>query len=66
MVDLKNNYLGKDDPWSRILAATSFAIRITYHTTLQATPFHMVFGHDMILNTSFITDWESCRISKKN
>ena len=27
-----------NNPWSGILAATMFAVRATYHTTLQASP----------------------------
>ena len=33
-----------NDPWSGILAATMFAARTTYHTTLQASPMQLVFG----------------------
>ena len=32
-----------NDSWSGILAATMFAIRATYHTTLQASPMQLVF-----------------------
>ena len=32
------------DPWSGILAATMFAVRATYHTTLQTSPMQLVFG----------------------
>ena len=39
-----------NDPWSGILAATMFAVRATYHTTLQASPMQLVFGRDAILN----------------
>jgi hypothetical protein len=35
-----------------------FAVRATYHTTLQATPMQLVFGCDAILNIKHITDWE--------
>ena len=33
-----------NDPWSGILAATMFAVRATYHTTLQAYLMQLVFG----------------------
>ena len=33
-----------NNPWSGILAATMFAVRATYHTTLQASPIQLVFG----------------------
>ena len=31
------------DPWSGILSAAMFALRSTYHTTLEATPMQLVF-----------------------
>ena len=43
-----------NDPWSGILAATMFAIRATYHTTLQASPMKLVFGRDAILNIKHV------------
>jgi hypothetical protein len=39
-----------ENPWDSILARMMFAIRATYHTTLQATPMQLVFGRDSILN----------------
>ena len=33
-----------NNPWPVILAATMFAVRATYHTTLQASPMQLVFG----------------------
>ena len=47
-----------NDPWSGILAATMFAVRATYHKTLQASPMQLVFGHDAILNIKHVADWE--------
>ena len=41
----------------RHLAATMFAIRATYLTTLQATPIQLVFGRDSILNTEHEANW---------
>jgi hypothetical protein len=35
--------------WAGILPAMIFAIRATYHTTLQATPMQLVFERDSIL-----------------
>ena len=55
----QNIYLDKDNPWSGILSATDFAVRSTYHTTLQAIPYRLFFGCDMILNAPFISDWEA-------
>jgi hypothetical protein len=39
------------------------AIRITYHTTLQATPCQLVIGRDMIHNIAFRANWD--RIQKR-
>jgi transposase InsO family protein len=50
-------YLDEEHPWDGILAATMFAIRATYHTTLQATPAQLVFGRDAILNMTFEANW---------
>ena len=41
--------LEEQDPWSGILAAIMFGVRVTYHTTLEATPLQLVFGRDEIL-----------------
>ena len=49
--------LDPDNPWAGILSATMFAIRATYHTTLQATPAQLVFGRDAILNVQFEANW---------
>jgi hypothetical protein len=49
-LELHDNYPDEDDPWKGILAATAFAIRATYHTTLQKSPGQLVFGRDMIFN----------------
>ena len=55
----------EDDPWSGILCATMFAVRATFHTTLQATPMQLVFGRDAILNIKHVTDWEHIRQRKQ-
>ncbi len=49
--------LDEENPWDGLLAATMFATRATFHTTLQATPSQLVFGQDAILNTKFEADW---------
>ena len=57
--------MDSNDPWTGILAATMFAVRATYHTTLQASPMQLVFGRDAILNITRITDWEHIRQRKQ-
>ena len=54
-----NNYLDEDATWSVILSDTSSAVRSTYHTMLQTTPDQLGLGHDMILNTLFVAEWEA-------
>ena len=54
-----------NDPWSGILAATIFAVRANYQTTLQASPMHLVFGRYAILNIKHVADWEHIRQRKK-
>lgn len=58
-------YMDKDDPWAGILAATMFALRATYHTTLKATPAQLVFGRDAILNTVFEANWQLIKEQKQ-
>ena len=36
--ELESNYLDEDNPWKGILSATAFAVRSTFHTSLQSTP----------------------------
>lgn len=56
--ELETNYLGVDNPWKGILSTAVFAVRSTYHTTLRMTPGQLVFGRDMIFNTTHIANWE--------
>ena len=58
--DIVNN-----DPWSGILAATIFSVRVNYHTTLQASPMQLVFGQDAILNIKHFADWEHIQQRKQ-
>ena len=42
-----------------------FAVRATYHTTLQASPMQLVFGRDAILNIKHVADWKHIRQRKQ-
>ena len=64
--ELEDNYLDEDDPWKGILSATAFAVRSTFHTTLQQTPGQLVFGRDMIFNIKHTANWEYIRQRKQN
>jgi hypothetical protein len=63
--ELQDNYLDEDNPWKGILNATAFAVRSTYHTTLQKTPGQLVFGRDMIFNVEHTANWEYIRQRKQ-
>ncbi len=59
--ELEKQELDESDPWNPFLSAAAYAIRSTYHTTLQASPGQLVFGRDMILPIKFKADWERIR-----
>jgi hypothetical protein len=58
-------YYDLDDTWGGILVAVAFALRSTYHTTLQAMPGQLVFGRDMVLNVQHLTDWTVIKACKQ-
>jgi transposase InsO family protein len=64
--EIQTSYLDESDPWKGILSATAFAIRCTYHTTLQCSPGQLVFGRDMIFNIIHTANWEIIRQHKQN
>ena len=70
--ELESNYLNEEDPWTGILAATTFAVRSMHYTTLKKTPGQLVFGQDMIFNIQHVANWEfiqqkkQCCIDKNN
>ena len=47
------------DPWTGFLGNVAYAIRSTYHTSLDTTPCELVFGRDMILPVAYIANWEN-------
>jgi transposase InsO family protein len=63
--DLESNYLDEDDPWKGNLSATAFAVRSTFHTSLQSTPGQLVFGTDMIFNIQHTANWEYIKQRKQ-
>ena len=46
------------DPWGEILSSVAWAIRSSYHSTLQATPAQIVFGRDMLFNMKKVINWQ--------
>ena len=63
--ELEKNYLDEEDPWKGVLSATAFAVRSTYHTTLQKSPGQLVFGRDMIFNITHKANWDYIRQRKQ-
>jgi hypothetical protein len=49
--------MDEKDPWGPLLASDAYVIRITFHTTLKATPGQLMFGIDMVLPIKFVVDW---------
>jgi hypothetical protein len=63
--ELEEIDLDEDDPFSGLVSAVGFAIRSTYHTTLQATPGQLVFGRDMIFPIQHVADWAHIKNRKQ-
>ena len=57
--ELSEHELDEHDPWASFLSATAYAVRSTYHTTLEASPCQLVFGRDMMLPIRFKANWAS-------
>ena len=60
-MELEEEELDKKQPFEPFLAAAAYAIRSTYHTTLEATPAELVFGRNMLLPVQFKADWDAIR-----
>ena len=56
----------EDNPFDYFLQSTAWAIRSTYHKTLQATPCQLVFGRDMIHNIAFKANWNQIQNRKQD
>ena len=63
--ELEEQELDDVNPFEPFLTATAYAIRSTYHTTLQASPGQLVFGRDMIMPTKFKADWATIALRKQ-
>ena len=56
--NIKYTYIDKDDPWARILEATSFEMRSTENRLKGYSPGQLVFGRDMIILIKNTAEWE--------
>ena len=63
--NLKEVQFGVVDPWSAILASVAYAVRCSFHSTLQATPGQLVFGRDMLLNIKFVLNYHKMWADKQ-
>ena len=63
--ELEKEELPEENPFEPFLTATAYAIRSTYHMTLQATPGQLVFGRDMILPMQFKANWAQIALRKQ-
>jgi hypothetical protein len=68
--DLENNHENleeqEDNPFDYFLQSTAWAIRSTYHTTLQARPCQLMFGRDMIHSIGFRANWDQIQKQKQH
>ena len=53
------------DPWGEVLSSVAWAIRASYHSTLQATPAQLVFGRDMLFNMKKVINWRLITENKR-
>ena len=63
--DLSKRIFDYVNPWNDILSSVAWAIRASYHSTLQATPAQLVFQRDMVFNIATIVDWRAITINKQ-
>ena len=63
--ELEERELSGRDPYGSFLSAAAYAIRSTYHTTLEATPAELVFGRHMLLPIQFKANWEAIRARRQ-
>jgi hypothetical protein len=63
--ELEDRELDPDDPWNEFLQNCAFAIRSTFHTTLQASPGQLIFGRDVIHDIRFEANWDRIKNNKE-
>jgi transposase InsO family protein len=63
--ELSKQELPEVNPFDSFCASASWAIRSSFHSTLQATPGQLVFGRDMLLDLKFKANWADIRLRKQ-
>ena len=61
---LRNHTFDKLDPWGPILQNIVHEMHSTKHTTTEATPGQLVFGHDMLFDIPFTVSWTKIEQNK--
>jgi hypothetical protein len=51
-----------DKVLQHLIAAVSFALQASYHTTMKATPTQLAFGRDIFSPTTYIANWHQQRV----
>ena len=63
--DPENRVIDDQDPWDNVLSQVAWAIRSTYHTTLEATPGQLVYARDMLLPVQYRINWANVCTKKQ-
>ena len=53
------------DPLGKVLSSVAWAIRASYHSTLQAMLAQIVFGRDMLFNMKKVINWQLITKNKR-
>ena len=56
--DLLQHVYEHDDPFGTMLASVAWAVRASYHSTLQATPAQLVFNRDIVMSMAHAVNWK--------
>ena len=64
-MELEEEELDDENPFGETLSSIAYAIRSTYHTTLESTPTQLVFGRDMILPISLRANWNESETKRE-
>jgi hypothetical protein len=51
------DFMKVDKVLQDLIAAVSFALRASYHTTMKATSMQLAFGRDMFFPATYIANW---------
>jgi hypothetical protein len=63
--ELEKRDLDLNNHWAQFLQVCAYGIRSTYSTILQASPGHIVFGRNMIIDVRFQANWDRIKNNKQ-